>query len=422
MKQSEGNEKWSKNSHSYFERFAAELEEYTKTHILPNTGSQDVQHYLELQQRRLQDRGLKMVYNITPRGHFADGGGPAKGWSDNHYINQMECRTCNLSRTFLREGKVIYKKGQNEILYQTITNVKEGNMVGDDLYTCPNCGAVSKIKELREGCPYCGTFFEMKDLFPKVTNYFTVKDFGGTEKEVKSDIFKFILPFMIVAIIGYSGAFFWQSKKLILALIQGIIAGCIGGGIMGYLVWAFKMLGSLFVGAGKSIGALANSSGSGKRFVNIMRQHSPEFSYEYFTGKVVSLTKMITYARNAQELPNYVGNPLGDMFSDIVESSYYGAVALKNCQVKDNYAHVNVEVYMENLCDENGKLNHKSEKIRIQLSKRIDKAIDYNFSIKKIQCKSCGASFDATKQRTCPHCGNRYEIGDDDWVVLKIER
>lgn len=43
MKQNEVNAKWNKFSHSYFERFAAELEEYTKAQELPNTGSQDVQ-------------------------------------------------------------------------------------------------------------------------------------------------------------------------------------------------------------------------------------------------------------------------------------------------------------------------------------------------------------------------------------------
>lgn len=75
-----------------------------------------------------------------PRGHFANGGGSTKYWSDNRYTNQLECRTCNLTRTFLRNGQVAYKKGQDEIFYEMITNVINNNVVADDFYTCPNCG------------------------------------------------------------------------------------------------------------------------------------------------------------------------------------------------------------------------------------------------------------------------------------------
>ena len=42
------------------------------------------------------------------------------------------------------------------------------------------------------------------------------------------------------------------------------------------------------------------------------------------------------------------------------------------------------------------------------------------FSVERIQCKSCGAGFNAAKMRKCPHCGTRYEMGDDDWIITKI--
>ena len=423
MNQKEPYIKWDKSGDSIFEKFAAQLEEYTRTQTPPSYGNQDVQYYLELWQKRLKSKELQLEYDFIPRGLFADKSPIKKSWSDDKYINQMECRTCKLTRTLYRNGEKVYKKGQNETFYETITFSKDGNAVLEELYTCPNCGAISKVKELQKGCNYCGTYFEIRDLFPKVTNFYSVKDDSGTETEIKKDIIKFVIPSILIAVIGYSCYFLFQERNPVLAIIQGIFAGGIFGIIFGYVAWAISKLTSLFIGAGRTLGMLVNSAGSGKRFVNFMKQYSPEFSFEYFAGKGVSLLKMIIYTEDVTELPNYVGKPIGNLFSDIVESSYSGAVALKKeCEVKGKYVYVTVEVYMEDIYDKNGHIYKKKDKFRLHLYRSIDRPINYNFSIKEIQCKSCGSSFDATKQRTCPNCGTGYEIGDDDWVVTAIEK
>lgn len=57
-----------------------------------------------------------------------------------------------------------------------------------------------------------------------------------------------------------------------------------------------------------------------------MQQYSPEFSYEYFTAKVISLTKMLIFTKNVQELPVYTGNAKGELFPDIID-----ATKIKSC-------------------------------------------------------------------------------------------
>ncbi len=173
---------WDKSHHSIFENFALDLIDFTQTNKPPVYGDQDLNYCLELQKKRLINKSLIMKYNIVPRGLFGHGGGMGKSWSDEHYISSMEYRTCQLSRTFYRDYKKIYDKKQNSIFYQIITNVHNSDAVEDDLYTCPNCAAISKIAFLQRGCPYCGTFFDMTDLFPKVTNFFFIEDSGGTKK------------------------------------------------------------------------------------------------------------------------------------------------------------------------------------------------------------------------------------------------
>lgn len=416
---------WDKSHHSIFETFALELKEFTQTKTLPSYGDQDVRYGLELQQRRQQKKNLIMKYDFIPRGLFAGGGGLGRSWSDNHYMSRMEYRTCRWCRSFYRDGKKVFEKKQDSVFYEIITNVHDNDAVVGDLYDCPNCGAVSRIGELQSGCPYCGTFFEMKDLFPKVTNFFFVKDSGNTSEELKHSIGKIVLPCILVSAVGYI-IYFYQSGpdsgNLLHALISGILGGIILGSIVGYLLWAMWKLGGLFKEAGKSLPMVVQSAGSGKRFVSRMQQYSPEFSYEYFSDKVVSMLKMIIFSEDAQELPIYEGGPIGNLFSDVIESSYTGAVALKQFQVREESCYVTVDVYLENIYDDGRRIYSRNETVRVFLRRNIKKPVNFHFSIRKIQCKSCGSSFDATKQKTCPNCHTKYEIGDDDWIVTEIKK
>lgn len=414
---------WDRSHHSYFEYFALDLQDFTNTHKPPLHGSQDVNHGLELQRKRHQEKNIHMKYSFVPRGLFSDRSPFCKSWRDERYVSSLECRSCQLTRTFYRNQSKVYENKKNMLFYQVNTNVNNRDAVAEDLYTCPACGAISKIGTLQSGCPYCGTYFEMRELFPKITNFYLIEDSGGTEQELKHGIRKKIIPCASVSVPVLILYYFFGSDErghLLYALISGVIGGVMMGAFFGYLWWVFGMLGNLFINAGKSIPMLIGMAGSRRRFVSQMRQHSPEFSYEYFSDKVVSILKMLVYAKDARELPYYAGEPFGNLFSDIIDSSYTGAVALKRFQVRGEYCYVTMDIYMDDIYDKGGRIFEKRDTIRMYLQRNIRKPIDYNFSIERIQCKSCGSSFNAAIQRACPNCGSRYEIGDDDWIVLKV--
>ena len=422
------NVSWDKSHHSIFESFALDLNGFADAGSYPSDASQDVKYGLELQYKRLKDKKLKMKYGIVPRGLLQNSGGYGKQWSDDKYICRMEYRTCCLSRAIYRDNKKLYEKDQNSVFYQMITNVQNPSAVADELYSCPNCGAVSKIAVLQNGCPYCGTFFEMNELYPKVTNYFFIKDSGYTEKEIKRSIGKVIFPCIAFAIIAYVLFFLLSGSPedgggvthILTSTISGILGGTVCGAISGYMIWAIIKLCSLFVEAGKSIPMLVNTAGSGGRFESFMKQYSPEFSYEYFSDKVVSMIKTIIFSERPDDLPYYEGEALGSRFQNVVESLYSGAVALKQYRVEGDYCYISTDVYLENLYDNGSRIHTNKETIRVELRKNIRRPIDFNFSIERIQCKSCGASFNAARMRNCPHCGTRYEIGDDDWMITKL--
>lgn len=417
---------WDKSHGSIFENFALDLGSFTHTGKYPPDAGQDVKYGLELQSERLKEKNLKMQYGISPRGLLANDRGAGRQWQDHKYITQMEFRTCLLSRTIYRDNRKVYEKDQNSTLYQFITNARDASAVVDELYSCPNCGAVSKISVLQNGCPFCKTYFSMHELFPKVTNYYFLQDDSLTDKEFKHTMRRVLLPCIVLCVLAYTPFYYLTSEhssaasRLIYALLTGVIGGTIAGAVCGYFLWAFIQFGSLFVRAGKSMPMILNSAGSGRRFTAFMSRYSPEFSFEYFTDKVISMIKMIIYSKNPSDLPFYEGEPLGSRFLNVIESSYAGAVALQRYRAQGDYCYVLVDVYLENLYDNGSRIDMKKEKVRVELRRNVRRPIDINFSVERIQCKNCGASFNAAKMRNCPHCGTRYEMGDDDWVITKV--
>ncbi len=425
MKKQEEHRIWKTTSHYPFEKFAAGLVEYTQTGNIPEQGDQDVRYALELQKQRLKNKSLTMKYNFTPRGHFADTTGPGREWKDEHYTSHMEYRTCRLTRQIYRAQKKIYEKNKNCIFYQIITDANNYKIIGSDIHACPNCGAPSQIQILENGCPYCGTFFKMSDLFPKTTNFYFIKDIGGTEKEINRSLKKvmFLCVFAIFLINILRLYFVDGIDEIFIIKIIGIIIGSVlGGCFFGYFLYSFILLVQTFKEAGKSIPMLFNVAGSTRRFVSKMKLYSPNFSFEYFSGKVVALLKMILFAEDAQELTYYTGNSLGNMFTNVIDSFYCGACALKKFKVQGDYCYVTVDVYMEDIYENGKRIYEKKEKFRVTLCKNIRTPINLHFSIHAMKCKNCGSSFNATRQKCCPSCGNTFELTKEDWIVTKIEK
>ena len=139
-------------------------------------------------------------------------------------------------------------------------------------HTCPNCSAVATIASLQQGCEYCGTCFEMDDLFPKVTNYFFVPDTSGTEEENKRDMLNRMLPCgavisLITLLTGLA-----SGDNIFLVLFAAVLGGVFGGAIMGWLLMLVSVLGSVGSQAKDTLGMGFNVFGSSGKFKKKMQQ------------------------------------------------------------------------------------------------------------------------------------------------------
>lgn len=415
--------KWSRTSKNIYERFAAELEDGIETGSRVTSGNQDVKYGIELMTNRLKKKNLSMSYDIIPRGLSFDKD-RFREWKDSHYSNKLYYRTCQLKKTVFSEDKKIYSNEDCMDMYQTVTDIITGVHVDNDYYCCPNCGAGVMINKLVEGCPYCGTYFKMDELYPKVSNFYFLRDYSRTEDELKSEIKKYVIPPIVISAVCYTLFFLLFSEKpmhLVGALIAGSISGVLFGGFLGYLVWAFSKLGGLFKDAGKSIGLLTKIAGTAGKFNSFMKKYSDEISFEYFQAKVISMIRVIAFADNPTELPIYTGIDIEGLFDDIIDMDFRGAIAIKNIKEENEKIYITADAYMIDYYEKNKKVKRNEDCIRVVMERKADIPIDFNFSIKKIQCPSCAGSFDATKNKICPFCNTEYKIDEMDWVINSIK-
>ena len=95
-------------------------------------------------------------------------------------------------------------------------------------------------------------------------------------------------------------------------------------------------------------------------------------------------------------------------------------MALKKFRVKGQVCCVDVNVYMDDIYEESGRIRTRRDVFRMSLQKDISTSINMHMSIRKIACKTCGNSFDATKQKKCPSCASAYDLSGEDWVVTAV--
>lgn len=302
--------------------------------------------------------------------------------------------------------------------------MNENEMTGEETYVCPNCGAVSTIKELFVGCSYCQTRFTMSDLYPKVTNHFFLHDYGVNGGEGRRKALKFVLAGVVLGCIA--GLFMRNGTAVGQAgggnAISGIIAASIVGGMFGLFMFPISLVIRVLVDAVKVTPVLAKTAGTKKKMIELLSAYDATFSYDHFVSRVLALLKMMVYSEDRTDMAAYDKAEKGPDYFDIVESIYRGAIALHGHKIENGYCYLDLEIFMVDVCFRNNQIKPVEESFRMEICKNIKQPEDFGFSIRKVQCKSCGGSFDATRIKHCPYCANEYELKEDDWVVVSMKR
>ena len=312
--------------------FVDEYEVWCNEGKNPDIASIDLDFALDLQKKRLDEKGVRIQTAFTDKETVKDETpvNACTAYDMGECKSNIATKTYEVTEKYFKDGKKKKKIKDRFFFYTMITRLENQN--SEAACSCPNCGAVSSVRELLNGCKNCGTRFIMDDLFPKVTNFYFVKTYSLANKSTK----KVLAPYLLggiaavaaftVWVVVKDGTFDPATANMVYEIGIRAIPVLLGGLLAGYLAWALKTLFGLFVGAAKSIPMIGPHFNCQKRLPWLMKEVNPNFSYEYFIGKVLALLKIMIFSDDYTNLAVYEGNPMKNPFGDIVDIKY------KECQ------------------------------------------------------------------------------------------
>lgn len=395
--------------------------------IIPNYANQELKYYINCRKKRLERLNLKEEYDIDSDNNgihssnhiFSEIAGTSKYNTKNYY-------SCfNRTKKYINDGNVIYKKKERIYFFETIYDILDTPNKSNFFYNCPNCGAPSKLEELEvDGCKYCHTKFIMDDLFPRVSNYYTMLDMNVSTEDRKKFMHKcgFLSGIVLTTWFYFSNN---ENLENIVVKILSIIfifaltyfVGIFIGTMLSFNNMLLKTIKSFF----SNSDIIPINKSSKDEISKTLKQYNLNFEYEYFESKVLSLIRNILLNDDRHSLPQNNIENLDKRFDNLVDIVYRQVMKLKDIRVVDNKIVIDLYVYLNNDYFIEGKIVNKNECLLVTMKHDNNYKIDTEFLLSAVNCKSCGGSFDATHQKECPYCSTQYDLEKDDWVVDNIQ-
>lgn len=410
-----------KSDQQIYQEFISQLCEWGEDGTTPESGNQDIRYGLALQRKRLEKHHVKIEYRLKQRKKERNPIATAV-FSDTRYSNSLIWKAHQKEVNYYREGRKCLSSKERALLYTIVTRLNHPDIPVS--YCCPNCGAISNVSALLEGCPYCNTRFIMSDLFPKVTNFYFIRDYNLGEKEADNKIAVWMISGGIIGfLIRLPGVVtnISQGGSLFFTLLSALMTAGVAA-VFGYFALSISLFAGLLKDFFKQVPRLPGQLRARKQVTDLLKQFDPGFTYGYFFGRVQAFLKILIFTDDWNGLALYEGPAKEYDFGDIIDVQFEGAIGLNGHRVEGNYCHLDLNVYMTDVYCREGRMQQKTDRFRIGLCRNISRPADYGFSIKQVCCKSCGASFDATRERFCPYCKNRYDLKEDDWVITFVKK
>lgn len=413
-----------------FAEFLSELQHWSETGAEPKAGDQDLRYYLDQEEKRLKKRGISVKLNIKPFGDIIQVSKYTEAlgidlFNNARYSQSLHYQSVEKTVIYERNDQEIFRKKDDYVVHLTIIepSLHEHASIADMDYVCPTCGAISKVHVLEEkGCPYCGGHFIMSDLFPKVSNFWFHKSVVVPEK-MYPGLKKWIAwTSLVIAAAVFIYALITQKGVALPHLIlRGAAGGLFGGPIFGYLLYFGHKIARLSSIASQDIKITKETKKGREKIDRLLSRFDPAFTYEYFQGKVLSLVRTIIFADDPTNIRQYVGRTLDPEFERYLNIDYGGGMGLEYAEVSYGRIVVGLSIFLQSTVDTDQGVEERLEKFLVRMEHVASFKIDPSFSIQRVNCKSCGASFNALKEKRCPYCDSLY-LPEEDWIVTKITR
>ena len=304
-------------------------------------------------------------------------------------------------------------------MYENESHTPDTTRADQIRVTCPQCGAVNAALKLEEGCPYCGTRFRIRDLFPRVVNFFFIKTKSiASYKQIFTQTMT--LSMASVFIITLFHNIFTNFRALPSMLFNSFIMALLAGCMIGYLVGDVRLLAAVFDRDGMKHISLLKWTRSKRKITNTMLKYDNYFSFDIFEGQLVVLVRISVLAEKPENLACYAAGTRDAQFADILEMTYTNGLCLNKLWLEGDQMHMSIRTWWINYYENDGKIKKCGDCIDTVFVKNISRQEEPGFSITSVFCPDCGGSVDAGRQRICPYCGKEYHMENESWIIEKM--
>lgn len=293
-----------------------------------------------------------------------------------------------LEKDYYYKGQIIKKENtfDSRILYTYVFNSTEN-------ITCTNCGMIGNVTEFTEGCPYCGTSYNIdfkdKELGNKHYYDLVIKDRSYIQKTFIVDIiFSFIISFIYITTTSRTFYIFDFIKVIGLTFLIGLI-----------LFYVFYYLDAVVILP--SVRRKKEELNQNQRdFWNRMQNLNIDKN-KFYNNLNYDLRKYYY----SDKYPNIIDYDIID-YNDFLEEK----------DEKGFYIKVNLDIRIVSF--ENEKITSKLETKTYKFKQaHLDKKLEGN--INNIKCLNCGSSLDITKDK-CDYCGTEFNYYQE-WYLVEAE-
>lgn len=409
---------WEKHR-SIFDDFAIELNHWYDSDMRPRSCDGDTSYILRLQKDRMTRKGIRMIQHTSPvkRETMGTTRVPRKtSW----YTVDLMYEGVDRQLQFQNSTGIIYERVTEDTMYETVVHTPNEQELTRMSMTCPNCGAVSPVAALTEGCPYCRTVFRISDLFPRVTNIFFIRENASTKNQKKMGKATGI-TMLVFFLACFIPSFLDRETPIPQALLMSFFVALIMGGIFGYIISIIIFMTKQFNRDGrKRIPFWSYVTTKGK-VKSAFAPYDPYFSFEKFEGQIISLIRMAIMSDHPDNLASYCGGTLNPYFRDIIEMTYMQAMTVQDIHMEGSHLCMTLRTWWINYSEKNGRVNRCGDCIDVTLRRNVAYMEPPGFSITSVYCRNCGASFDSVRQRNCPYCGTVYHMENEGFIIERLE-
>lgn len=264
---------------------------------------------------------------------------------------------------------------------------------GENNITCPNCGNTSKENEIEDGCPYCGTNYNIEYSDKSLgTKYHYDRVLQGSNYKTITLVIDIIISAILVITYILKTCRTFNIYDISKIIIGTIIVSL----ILYYLFYIIDAVAVTFP-------------------IKIYKDAQNKKQMKFWKRmESIGIDKKTFYNNVNYELQNYYYGENSEN-KNIIDYDIIDYISLDEQIVKNKKILVTIKAQIREIVLNQGTISEKIQKRTFTFEKSNEQILDLKAGSNIISCHNCGASIDVTKSK-CDYCGTKIN-GYQQWYL-----